>query len=269
MYRTLPIFTAVTGCISQLDLERLSGTAQVDGAVTGSVDATLTDATIPAQDGTMSMDSSAPSDSAKPSDLATASDGTMPQDLAAPADMGASSPQVTLTGTNNTAQFGNLTSVGSPYDDSCPAGQALIGFDGNLNYVLNRVRAYCGILRLASVGKGYVVRVDAGAVLPVRGTGTLGTSWSRLCAQDQVLVGFAGRSGLAIDQLTFRCAPLQVSSGQVLIGPINELLPVGGTGGTAFGPEDCPAGQVATVARIRASDAIYAFGLACSAVGLK
>jgi cysteine-rich repeat protein len=46
------------------------------------------------------------------------------------------------------------------------------------------------------------------------------------------------------------------------------LMPIGGNNGVPFPQTDCPAGQVATVQRLRASTGVDAFGLGCSAVAL-
>ena len=86
------------------------------------------------------------------------------------------------------------------------------------------------------------------------------------------MMGFRGRSGDLIDQLLFRCAPLEVTwdgnDYNVSRGTPFDISAVGGSGGDPFGQADCPGDQVATVANIRAGDSIDAFGLGCQAPSL-
>jgi hypothetical protein len=175
---------------------------------------------------------------------------------------------ITFIGVNNTAQRGSVAG-GVAYDDACPAGQVVIGFSGFLtgpNGYHGRIQALCGVATL-SAGPPYAITVSNGATLPLRGL--MGaTQWSSMCPTDQMVVGFNGRSGALIDQLGFRCAPILVGGSPqaptLSIGSITDLPAAGGIGGMAFPTTDCPVGQVATVARIRAGDGIDAFGLACS-----
>ncbi len=92
---------------------------------------------------------------------------------------------------------------------------------------------------------------------------------TRMCGANQVVVGFGGRSGGYIDQLTFACAPLIISGTapafRLSIGQ-SEMMPMGlgGPGGAAFVPILCPAGQVAVGDAGRSGGAIDAFGLLCA-----
>jgi hypothetical protein len=115
----------------------------------------------------------------------------------------------------------------------------------------------------------YAISVSSGATLPLHGLkGQI--LWASTCPPNQVVVGFGGRSGLYVDQLLLRCAPLVVNGPPYTIarGTITALPPVGGTGGQPFPTTDCSAGQVATVSRILAGDYIDAFGLSCSTPAL-
>ena len=109
--------------------------------------------------------------------------------------------------------------------------------------------------------------IQAGASLPTRGkAGT--SSWTSNCPANQVVVGFSGRSGLLVDQIALRCAPLGVSSAtsgsSLTVGTATSLGAIGGTGGSAFAAVNCPTGEVATMARVRTGDNLDAFGLACA-----
>ena len=88
---------------------------------------------------------------------------------------------------------------------------------------------------------------SAGATLPIRGT-SQDSPWTQLCPTCEVVVGFSGRSGAALDQVAFVCAPLVISdsdAGSVLaVGLQTTLTPAGGDGGTPYDVA-CLPGQVA------------------------
>ena len=204
---------------------------------------------------------------------AAAPDAAIP-DAAIP-DAGIDAPDggtVTPVGfgaTTPTAQFGNLTG-GTLYEDACPAGQALTGFTGTLTDAggfHRRIGALCGKVERVGTAGSYAIQVSAGAALPVRGVLTGSFDWTQSCPANQIISGFIGRSGLLVDQLVWSCVPILVDAqdGTTLsLGAVTVLPAVGGTGGTAFGQTNCPAGQVATVARLRAGDGLDAFGLGCA-----
>ncbi len=176
---------------------------------------------------------------------------------------------LTFTGANATAQFGNTTG-GTLFPDACPAGQALIGFAGSLTNETGfhrQIAARCGKVDRIGTADSYSVQVSPGALLPARGV-LAGTSpWLRTCDANQVISGFVGRSGLLVDQLTFSCVPILVdpTDGTTLtLGAVTIQPAIGGAGGQPFAQTDCPVGQVASIARLRAGDGIDAFGLACS-----
>ncbi len=182
---------------------------------------------------------------------------------------------IALTGVTLTTQFGNL-SGGAAFADACPAGEAVIGYHGFLATQgwHGKIQALCGTITL-TLGAGVTptVTVAAGSTLPLRGLfGAAAAEWTRTCGADEVVVGFVGRSGALIDQLTFVCAPLAISlqgDAYVLtVGPTSQTAAVGGTGGNAFAPTQCAAGAIATVSNLRAGDNIDAFGLGCSEVSL-
>jgi hypothetical protein len=167
-----------------------------------------------------------------------------------------------------TTQYGN-TSGGTAFNDDCPAGEALIGFAGSLTSSTGYHGKVGGVCGAVLVDDNLAVTVAAGSTLPLHGI--LGTvAWTRTCPANEVVVGFRGRSGSLIDQLTFRCAPLTVAASgggyTVTVGTTDDLASIGGSGGNAFAQTDCAAGSVAATARIRAGDGIDAFGLGCSPV---
>lgn len=92
------------------------------------------------------------------------------------------------------------------------------------------------------------------------------------CPDGQVLTGFSGDSGVLIDALTLRCTELEVAfDGDyelVFGGSTDSDAITGGGGGGPFPQTDCPAGQLASGADIRAGDAVDAIGFRCSTVEL-
>lgn len=184
---------------------------------------------------------------------------------------GAEGPKgISLAGSTSTKQVGN-PSGGSPADDRCPMGQALIGFTGALSNAggyLGKVQGHCATLNL-STSVPYTITTTTGATLPEHGTFTA-APWSSLCPADQVVVGFEGRSGNLVDQISLHCAPLIISGPPyaVTLGSFSVLPSVGGAGGNPFSSIDCPAGQIVTAGHIRTGDGVDAFGLTCSNISL-
>jgi hypothetical protein len=155
--------------------------------------------------------------------------------------------------------------------DVCPADEMLVGLSGEVGSGgwIVKLQAVCGVPEIEGIGGGeYVVTFTTGSTLAMRGA-LSGTSFSRTCPADRVLVGFSGRSGLLIDQLTLQCAQIVYREdgsnawSQEVRDPV-DLSSVGGNGGTAFDQTNCPTGQIARGATIRYGDSIDAFGMICA-----
>lgn len=200
----------------------------------------------------------------------TADAGTTADATPAPLDATPGGLTLVFASPTDTAQQGNVAG-GTAFNDACPAGQVVIGLAGSLTSASGyhaQMNAVCGTASLVGSGASLSITIAAGTSLPSRGM--VGTaSWSRSCPADHMIVGFVGRSGALIDQLTFSCAPLTVTGATVTVGVVVTLAAVGGGGGSAFPQTSCPTNTVATVARIRAGDSIDAFGLGCSAVTIE
>lgn len=172
-----------------------------------------------------------------------------------------------LTTPADTDLQGNA-SGGTRYDDDCPAGQVLVGFNGYTDGWIFALEPVCGV---PSLSGSIDVVVGAGAILPQRGS-SASNMWTRTCGADQMVVGYSGRAGVLLDQLVLRCAPLEVSEAggvfSVSVETVGDLPSVGGTGGSPFGPIDCGPGSVATGVNIRAGDSVDALGLGCNLVEL-
>ncbi len=171
----------------------------------------------------------------------------------------------------STAMRGNLTG-GALYQDACPDEEVIIGFHGFTwtpdTEAMGQIQALCGEPSVSCIGTNCTVTIVPGTTLPLRGLNNDTNEWTQNCPPNEVVIGFGGRADALVDQLSFRCTPLEitynapgysVSRGAV----ITDLPPAGGDGGMAFPDTDCPAGEVATIAEIRAGDAIDALGLGC------
>jgi hypothetical protein len=176
----------------------------------------------------------------------------------------------------STAQEGG--DGGEPYVDTCPAGEVVIGYrgevlppDSGLIIVVSRIQALCGAIVLDG-GASNQVSFTASSQLPERGM-VAGPSWSDVCDADEVIVGFSGRSGQYVDQLAFQCAHWIISNGDG--GPVltmngtTSLPAVGGEGGSPFPPAACPTGQMAIGNALRAGFWLDAFSLVCGTPALE
>jgi hypothetical protein len=175
----------------------------------------------------------------------------------------------TLTGESLSAEQGG--DGGTPYIDLCPGSQVVIGYRGFLTgpsvglILVGGIQTLCGELSLS----GSSITTTPGATLPVRGTSEA-SPWTQTCAANQIVVGFTGRSGIALDQVAFQCAAWSASGdgGEALSsGSVVTLLAAGGGGGSPYA-NTCPAGQVARGNNLRAGEWVDAFGLVCGALAL-
>jgi hypothetical protein len=181
---------------------------------------------------------------------------------------------VNLGGQSDTAAQGGTT--GTPYTDTCPAGQAVIGFKGFLTapsvglLLIGAIQAQCGALVVIGSDSTAAATV-AGPTLPMRGT-SIDSPWTQSCPANEVVVGFFGRSGADLDQIAFECARWTPSSD----GGSDELSVssttvtssgIGGDGGSPF-QNMCPPGEVARGTSLRAEGWIDAFALVCGTPAL-
>jgi hypothetical protein len=176
-----------------------------------------------------------------------------------------------------TAQVAGTSGGGSPFSETCPTNQVLIGFNGTTDLpsagafpYADTVEGVCGTISISG-SSSYVITTTRTGTL-VRQGDPRDVVQNRLCPAGQIIVGFDWRTGMYVDQLTFRCAPLTIdndgASFKLSIGAATALLPIGGSGGTAVGQTNCPDGQVATGNLGRQGQLIDAFGLLCATPSL-
>ncbi len=178
--------------------------------------------------------------------------------------------RLNISATKNATARAEPSVGGTGYDDACPQGQVLIGFNGTIGAdqtYLRSVSGVCATLTMQAKAPYAITTTQAGS-LPVR-PGAQATAQAGLCPANQVVVGFQGRSGGFVDGLSFKCAPLSVGAGPnypLVIGTATDTSLIGGTGGSPFAAMSCANGQVAVSQRPFGAGAIDSFGLACSPV---
>ncbi len=166
----------------------------------------------------------------------------------------------------------------STFSDRCSGDQLLMGLVGTVaeaESFLRSVHGICGELTFTAEAP-YQATIVQVSELPVRGVSGVVTQ-SALCPPNQVMTGFAGRSGGLIDGLSVRCASVIV-----LGAPPNVFLTIGAgtkagaigstTSGENFEAVDCKTGDLATGQFVRTPQGelgiITGFGLTCTTLSL-
>jgi hypothetical protein len=181
---------------------------------------------------------------------------------------------VTIGSAGSTQTLGGDTTTGTPFSDSCPLGQVLIGIGGSTGQWIDSLYGICGTLGLntstTSTPYSYAVTITSGATLPTRGTnGGTDTTWRATCPSNQAVVGVAGNAGAAMDQLVLSCAPLLVTgspaSFMLAQGSSTALPPQGDTGGgSPFAPVNCPDPEVISLVAGTDGQWMNSLGVACA-----
>lgn len=165
------------------------------------------------------------------------------------------------------------------FADRCPRGQVLIGFNGTLEApggaaYLRSLQGVCGRLSVSTAAPWLVTTEEAGT-LPLRDL-DLPQKQSVLCPEGEVVTAFSGRSGLWIDGLEIRCAPLEIveiaGELEVTVGTSRSAGQLGAkSGGSAFASQECPNETVAvgqTGGTVLSGDVLGEVGVACAGVQL-
>lgn len=159
---------------------------------------------------------------------------------------------------------------GTTYNDDCGGDEMLVGISGGLTSsggYFASLAPRCAELELDCEGTTCTVNTGTVTIGTKRG-GTGSVTVNRDCDDGEVVVGFRGRYGWYLDQITLRCAPVEVthngSDWEISLGTSGDITAVGGTGGSAFTQTDCSSGKLATRAVISAgSGQVDGFGLGC------
>ncbi len=146
-------------------------------------------------------------------------------------------------------------SGGGAYDLRCNANEALVGIHGGAGTRLDRVGASC----VPIDGNGNWV--GAPRQIGTAG-GSGGGNYERTCPTGLAVVGFRGRSGAVVDQITLQCAKL-LPDGYVDLATRTLLQAAGGNGGNEQSERICPSNLPAAGITGRAGGAVDSFGLTC------
>ncbi len=159
--------------------------------------------------------------------------------------------------------------------DECPAGEVLVGLQGDLTSEpwLGVIGGVCRPAALTNTDPPEFATGGPATELPEHGGFNGGGAWSTECSGDEVIVGVRGGSGTVIDGLQIQCASIDTigDPGAYELDPSPnvefETLQGGGGGGT-FGPLTCPAGTVAMGLRTRTNSFVIQVELRCSELHL-
>jgi hypothetical protein len=178
------------------------------------------------------------------------------------------SSAVLFSGSSSTGLRGGTG--GSAFSENCPASHVIAGYQGFVSsdpsrtWVM-RIQALCA--RVSIEGE-LATNVTLAKPVALFEHGTDGNiAWQRVCPKNQQVTGFTGRGGSFLDEIVLSCAPILVSGSSgsytLSLGSSTTLAPVGGGGGGAFAPANCPSGQVARGHQGRSGQWVDALGLVC------
>ena len=179
---------------------------------------------------------------------------------------------IVAAATTPSGQQLTVTSTGTLFTEKCAQNEVVIGYTGTMEPpggATNWLRTFQAVCaRLSVTGTTtYTVNTTQAETLAVHGVAQ-SMMVSSMCGANQIIVGFGSRTGGAVDQFTFMCAPLVISGASpnftLSIGATTTLPAMGGPGGSMNGTISCPAGLVAVGDEGREGGAIEAFGLLCS-----
>jgi hypothetical protein len=117
------------------------------------------------------------------------------------------------------------------FSTTCGTSEVLVGVFGKANTLIDRIGGYCVRVTTSGAWDGEVRVTDSFG-------GFGGNVFDRKCNRGDAIYGFRGRHGLYVDRIEIRCRPL--ASRTSTTGTSYYKSPVGGTGGSAFGPYNCP-----------------------------
>jgi hypothetical protein len=178
---------------------------------------------------------------------------------------------ITVTGSYDGRQYGS--NIGTPHTETCPDDQVLVGYRGadqgsGAGDVLTALEAVCGQLAIRTEAASAFIVVEPGITLGVWGSAE--PTWTSVCPENEVMVGFGGRAGYNIDQIQVRCAHIELSLSRTLhVGKATDLEPHGGSAGDPILEGNCPPGQIARGHHLRSGFWIDRLGLICGTPSLR
>jgi hypothetical protein len=117
------------------------------------------------------------------------------------------------------------------FSNICNSGEVLVGVYGRADRLIDRIGGYCVRVTASGAWSGEVRATDSYG-------GGGGNTFDRKCARGEAISAFRGRHGMYVDRIEIRCRTL--ASPTSVNGTGTYKSPVGGTGGSTFGPYTCP-----------------------------
>ena len=146
-------------------------------------------------------------------------------------------------------------SGGNAFDLRCNGNEALVGLYGGAGNVVDGVGALCVAIDGAGNWQGEPRQAGTAG-------GGGGDGYDQRCDRNGAVVGFTGRSGGLVDQITLLCAPLG-QDGYAETASRVARAPIGSNGGNEQDPRICPSNFPASGITGRAGRKIDAFGITC------
>ena len=117
-----------------------------------------------------------------------------------------SGPYQVVTTLVTTLDTRGLTPGSIEQNRMCPTGQVVVGFDWRAGDYIDQLVFRCAPLSILGGDAGFTLSIGTATPLDLIG-GDGGTTWGQSnCADGQVAVGYAGRSGTVIDAFGLLCA---------------------------------------------------------------
>jgi hypothetical protein len=191
-------------------------------------------------------------------------------DLAgAPPDLASATPALSLPDQHNSALSATNSTGGTLYEDRCPSGYALIGFNLSMSSAILDDKGICARVDLKPVlGGGWQGTWGPTVFLPYHGTtGDPGTQV--VCPTGSFVRGFSGWSAAYVESILFLCATVVVSADDEVSLSYNGATSLYGQNlGMDYGTIICPTNEIAVMRRETRGTNLppASFGLACSSI---
>jgi hypothetical protein len=138
---------------------------------------------------------------------------------------------------------GNAHPGANAFDDTCPAGSALVGLtlasSSGGPQSIAALRGLCAPIALGPCS----VEIGPSTELPDHGAMSSAGGTTLACPPGSVVIGLAARAGSFIDSIAIDCGELTfdaADAGAFVVGAPSPVGPYGGPGGAQRGPWDCP-----------------------------
>ncbi len=143
---------------------------------------------------------------------------------------------------------------GNSFRLGCASNEVLIGVNAKAGFWIDSIAPICIGASNNGSWAGNPRRLNTAG-------GSGGSSVTLICPNNTAVSGISGRSSMFVDKLVIRCRPL--ASTNATQGNSSTLSVIGGSGGEAFGPYNCPGNLPGTGFQGRAKDYLDRIQLIC------